>query len=115
MPKFNEPNAVWIWVQSWMPGGVVGALILLVIGWIVARVLQAVVTGLGRRPGLDRRPAPAVRNVPTAPAPATDTASLIGRIVFWLVMLFVLVGVFDALGLQQVTAPLNDLLTRIFA
>jgi hypothetical protein len=40
-------------------GDVVGALILLVVGWIIARLLQAGVTAALRRTGLDRRLAPA--------------------------------------------------------
>ena len=115
MPNFTDPDAVWIWVQHWLPGGVVGALILLVVGWLVARVLQAVVTGALRRTGLDRRLAPVVANEPTATTAPPDTARLGGRIVFGLVMVFVLIAVFDALGLELVTAPLTDLLARIFA
>ena len=115
MPNANDPQAVWIWVQDQVPGGVVGALILLVVGWIIARLLQAVVTAALRRTGLDRRLAPAISNDPAATTAPGDTAQVIGRIVFWLVMLFVLIGVFDALGLELVTAPLTGLLAGIFA
>jgi hypothetical protein len=89
---------IWLWVQNAVPGGVVGALILLVVGWLIARLLQACVTAALRRTGLDRRLAPALSNDPGATSAPGDTAKAIGRIVFWVVMLFVLVGVFDALG-----------------
>src|ERR687894_301489 len=110
MPNFNDPQGTWIWVQNQIPGGVVGALIILIVGWIVARILQAVVTGALRRTGLDRRLAPAISNDPGATTAPGDTAQVIGRIVFWLVMLFVLIAVFDALGLELITAPLTGLL-----
>jgi len=114
MPNFNDPQGTWIWVQNQIPGGVVGALIILIVGWIIARILQAVVTGALRRTGLDRRLAPAISNDPTATTAPGDTAQVIGRIVFWLVMLFVLIAVFDALGLELITAPLTGLLAGIF-
>jgi len=114
MPNFNDPQGTWIWVQNQIPGGVVGALIILVVGWVIARLLQAGVTAALRRTGLDRRLAPAISNDPAATTAPGDTAQVIGRIVFWLVMLFVLIAVFDALGLVLVTAPLTGLLAGIF-
>jgi hypothetical protein len=114
MPNFNDPQGTWIWVQNQIPGGVVGALILLIVGWVIARLLQAGVTGALRRTGLDRRLAPAISNDPAATTAPGDTAKTIGRIVFWLVMLFVLIAVFDALGLVLITAPLTGLLAGIF-
>jgi len=114
MPNFNDPQGTWIWVQNQIPGGVVGALIILVVGWVIARLLQAGVTAALRRTGLDRRLAPVVSNDPTATTAPGDAAQVIGRIVFWLVMLFVLIAVFDALGLVLITAPLTGLLAGIF-
>ncbi len=114
MPNANDPQAVWIEIQNQIPGGVVGALIILVVGWIIARLLQAGVTAALRRTGLDRRLAPAISNDPAATTAPGDTAKAIGRIVFWLVMIFVLVAVLDALGLEVVTAPLTGLLAGIF-
>lgn len=114
MPNFNDPQAIWIWLENQIPGGVVGALILLVVGWVIARLLQAGVTAALRRTRLDRRLAPAISNDPAATTAPGDTAQIIGRIVFWLVMLFVLIAVFDALGLELITAPLTGLLAGIF-
>jgi hypothetical protein len=113
MPDFTDPNSVWRWLQDAVPGGVLGALILLVVGWLVARLLQWGVTAAVRRTGLDRRLTTAGGG--QAAAPPGDTAQFAGRIVFWVVMLFVLVAVFDALGLQLVTAPLTGLLASLFA
>jgi hypothetical protein len=114
MPNPNDPQSVWIWVQDSVPGGVVGALILLVVGWLIARLLQWAVTAALRRTGLDRRLAPAISNDPAATTAPGDTARVVGRVVFWLVMLFVLIAVFDALGLELITAPLTGLLAGIF-
>ena len=83
MPNLNDPQSVWIWVQDRIPGGVVGALILLVLGWLIARLLQWGVTAALRRTGLDRRLAPAISNDPAATTAPADAARLVGRVVFW--------------------------------
>src|SRR5215208_2088199 len=114
MPNTTDAETLWISVQNQIPGGVVGALIILVVGWVIARLLQAGVTAALRRTGLDRRLAPAISNDPAATTAPGDTAQVIGRIVFWLVMVFVLIAVLDALGLELVTAPLTGLLAGIF-
>src|SRR5215218_6541871 len=114
MPNTTDAETLWISVQNQIPGGVVGALIVLIVGWVIARLLQAGVTAALRRTGLDRRLAPALSNDPAATTAPGDTAQVIGRIVFWLVMVFVLIAVLDALGLELVTAPLTGLLAGIF-
>src|SRR5215217_6694311 len=114
MPNTTDAETLWVSVQNQIPGGVVGALIILIVGWVIARLLQAGVTAALRRTGLDRRLAPAISNDPAATAAPGDTAQVIGRIVFWLVMVFVLIAVLDALGLELVTAPLTGLLAGIF-
>src|SRR5215213_3895663 len=114
MPNTNDPQTLWLSVQNQIPGGVLGALLILVVGWVIARLLQAGVTAALRRTGLDRRLAPALSNDPAATTAPGDTAQVIGRIVFWLVMVFVLIAVLDALGLELVTAPLTGLLAGIF-
>jgi hypothetical protein len=114
MPNTTDVETLWVNVQNQIPGGVLGALIILIVGWVIARLLQAGVTAALRRTGLDRRLAPAISNDPAATTAPGDTAQVIGRIVFWLVMVFVLIAVLDALGLELVTAPLTGLLAGIF-
>jgi hypothetical protein len=114
MPNTTDVQTLWVDVQNQIPGGVLGALIILIVGWVIARLLQAGVTAGLRRTGLDRRLAPAISNDPAATTAPGDTAQVIGRIVFWLVMVFVLIAVLDALGLEIVTAPLTGLLAGIF-
>jgi hypothetical protein len=114
VPNFNDPDSVWLWVENSLPGGVVGAILILIVGWIVARIVRWAVTAALRRTGIDRRLAPAVSNDPAATTTPGDTAQLVGQVAFWLIMLFVLVAAFDALGLAIVTAPLTGLLEGIF-
>ena len=44
-----------------------------------------------------------------------EVENVVGRVVFWLIMLFVLIAFFEALGLTIITDPLNRLLSTIFA
>lgn len=93
---------------SFLPN-LVAATAILVGGWIVARVLAAVVKGGLSRTELDNRMA-AWMDDDGEPFPVEQVA---GRSVFYLVMLFVLVAFFEALGLDLITEPLNALLTQV--
>ncbi len=86
------------------------ALAILVGGWIVARILAAVVRGGLRRAELDKRLAGWMGGRRDEALPVER---LLGRAVFYLVMLFVLVAFFQALSLDLITEPLNALLTQL--
>lgn len=100
----------------------IGALVILIVGYLVARIVAAVVSGALRRTSLDARlgrllasprvPGPASGDGGTRPVAA---APAIGRVVFWLLMLFVLVAFFQALELPIITQPLNALLVLVLA
>ncbi len=85
-----------------------GALAILVIGWLVARIIAAGVRGLLRRTNLDNRLATWLvgESLPVEQA--------ISATVFYLIMAFVLVAFFQALGLTLITEPLNQLLNELF-
>lgn len=78
-------------------------------GWIVARVLGAAVAGGLKRTHLDNQLARWMEG--SADGLAIEKA--VGRGVYYIAMLFVLVAFFQALGLELITEPLNALLTQI--
>ena len=89
--------------------GIFSALAILVIGWIVAHVIgRLVLLGLNKS-GLDRKIAQVV-----APGGGVDVAKIASKIVFYLIMLFVLIAFFNALNLSVVSQPLNAFLDQIF-
>jgi len=92
----------------------VGALIILVVGLIIAWIVSAVVRGLLRRTKLDDRIAGWISG-DGADGKPMEVENVVGRVAFWLVMLFVLIAFFEALGLTIITDPLNRLLSVIFA
>ena len=90
----------------------VGALAILIIGWLAAVAVGALVRGGLRRTGLGMRLAPWIAG--EQEATAVDVERWFGRGVVILIMLFVLVAFFQALGLTLITEPLNRLLTQVF-
>jgi hypothetical protein len=87
----------------------IGALAILVLGWLVARIVAAIVRGALRRTNLDNKLARWV----TGETVAVEDG--LARGIFYLIMVFVLVAFFQTLGLTLPTEPLNLLLNQIFA
>jgi small-conductance mechanosensitive channel len=92
----------------------IGAIVILIVGYIVAKILQAVVTrvlgaigfdGWMERGGIkqffDRAD---TRQTPT---------SVLGKLVFWFVFIMAIVMATDALGIRQVSAVLSQLIAYI--
>jgi len=90
----------------------IGALAILVIGWLVALVVSAIVRGALRRTELDDRLARWIFG--EEEAKAIETERWIAKGVYYLIMLFVLIAFFQTLGLTVITQPLNQLLIQVF-
>jgi hypothetical protein len=95
-------------VGSFLPN-LLAALLILIVGWIFAKIVSSVVRGLLRRTDLDNRLA---RSMGTT---GVGVENAVGTTVFWLIMLFVLIGFFQTLHLAGISGPLNDLLAQILA
>ncbi|MBI2845681.1 MAG: mechanosensitive ion channel [Chloroflexi bacterium] len=89
-----------------------GAVTILIVGWLVAVVLSNIVRGALRRTTLDNRLAQWIAG--KEGAQAIEIEQWIARGVYYLVLLFVLVAFFQTLGLTLITEPLNQLLVQIF-
>ena len=88
------------------------AIAVLIIGWIAALAIAAIVRGALRKMGLDRRLSDSVAG--EGAAGNLQISDRIGKGVFYLIMLFVLVAFFQTLGLTIVTQPLTAFLTQLF-
>jgi hypothetical protein len=98
-------------VGAYIPN-LVGALLILIIGWLVALIVSAIVRGVLRRTTLDDRLARWIAGDEAAKGVAVD--QWVGKGVYYLIMLFVLIAFFQALGLTLITQPLNQLLVQVF-
>ena len=82
------------------------ALGILVGGWIVALLAAALVRGALRRTSLDEKIVASLGGHGEG-SPAFDSAKAGGKLTFWTVMLFALMGFFQVLNLTVVTEPLS--------
>jgi len=98
-------------VGAYIPN-LIGALAILIIGWLVALVVSAIVRRALRRTTLDNRLARWI--VGEEEAKAFEVERWIAKGVYYLIMLFVLIAFFQALGLTLITEPLNQLLVQVF-
>ena len=86
---------------EWLPA-LIGALVILIIGYIVAKVIAAAITKLLRRGGVDRSMTQGqagnwVSKITSSPS------SLIGRIAFWAIFLGAISLAVSALGIEALT------------
>lgn len=89
---------------------VLGALAILVVGYIVARLLSAIVRKALQKTTLDDK----LANTLQKGEPRMELERPIARGVFYVVMTLVFVAVLQVLQLTFVTAPLNEFLETIF-
>jgi hypothetical protein len=95
-------------IVSYVPS-ILAALVILVVGYIVARIVSSVVRRLLRRTSLDNQLAQALGGS------GLRSEGVIASVVFWLIMLFVLIGVFQVLELAGISTALSVLLAQILA
>jgi small-conductance mechanosensitive channel len=94
---------------TWLPA-ILGALLLLLIGWLVARISQAVVGRLLHRLGLDRlADRTGISRGLTTIGVQNALSYLLARIIYWLILIFFILLALGALGLTDVvTSALNS-------
>jgi small-conductance mechanosensitive channel len=105
-------------VAAWLPG-LAAALLLLFVGWIVARLVQFLTRNILARLGLDRLSERAGLSQVFSQAGLVSSASdLLARLVYWLVMLVFLLAATESLGLVGVVEILRgfvNYLPRVLA
>jgi Conserved TM helix len=99
-------------IGAFLPN-LLGALAILIIGWLVATIVASVVQGLLKRTNFDNRLAGWMSGSQTGES-TMPVEKWVAAAVFWLIMAFVLVGFLDALKLPAVSAPLNSFLQQVF-
>lgn len=96
-------------LAEWLPA-VLGAILLLIVGWLVARLLQAILVRLLRRVGLDQlaERTGIARGLTTVSVQST-LSNLLARTIYWLILIFFILLALGALGLTDVvTSALNS-------
>jgi small-conductance mechanosensitive channel len=92
----------------------IGAIVILIVGYIVAKILQAVVTRVLGAIGFDGWMERGGIKHFFDRADTTETpTSVLGKLVFWFVVIIAIVMATDALGIRQVSAVLSQLIAYI--
>ena len=104
-------NQIMATIGSYVPN-LLAALAVLVLGWIVALIIAAIVRGIVKR--ISWKNKLAVWFAGEEKAETVPVERYVSKGVYYLLMLFVLVAFFQTLGLTLITEPLNNLLNEIF-
>jgi Conserved TM helix len=90
-----------------------GALVILIVGWLAATIAASLIQSLLRKTGVDNRISGMVgQRRGEAPFPIGKWVS---TAVYWLILAFTLVAFLNALQLESVSAPLNGFLQQILS
>lgn len=81
-------------------GDPISALIIIIIGWFIARLLRNLTNGLIEKTGIDK----------TLNSNKVDISKLVSKLVYFLVMIFVFMLALEKLGMQTVLEPVKNLL-----
>lgn len=81
-------------------GGPISALIIIIIGWFIARLLKRLMNRLIEKTGVDK----------TLNSDKVDISELVSKLVYFLVMIFVFMLALEKLGMETVLEPVKNLL-----
>jgi len=100
-------------IQTYAPS-LVGALAVLVVGWLVAKIVSGIVRRGLRRTRLGKRVTRWLGGEKEEGPRTIQVERRIAKGVYYLIMFLVLVAFFQVLGLTIATEPLNSLLNTVF-
>nr|MBF0685601.1 mechanosensitive ion channel [Pseudomonas sp.] len=102
-------SALWAPIAAFIPR-LFGALLVVAVGFLVAKLLDTLLSKLLAKLGLDRLVAgTGVTKLLSRVGIRVPVSTLIGRIVYWFVLLIFLVSAAESLGLARVSATLDML------
>jgi hypothetical protein len=107
MAYFEQISQWWAAISP----NLISALVVLIVGWIVALIIASLVkkglakTGWGKR----------IANRMGDEAKGIDPDTWISKIVYYILLIFVLVAFLEVLGLTVIVDPLNQMLTELLA
>ncbi|PBK53565.1 transporter [Pseudomonas syringae pv. actinidiae] len=102
-------TALWTKVANFIPN-LFGALVVVLLGFVVAKLLDALLSKLLAKLGLDRLVGgTGLTKIIGRAGVKVPISTLIGKIVYWFVLLIFLVSAAESLGLQRVSATLDML------
>ncbi|MGC9238892.1 MAG: mechanosensitive ion channel [Acidithiobacillus sp.] len=89
--------------------GIIGAAVILIIGWILASIVRSGVQRLLHALKLNER----MRGEGEEASRAFDVVGLVGALVYWLILLLALVGALGVLHVDAAIVPLDRMLSKV--
>jgi len=84
--------------------GIIGALLILLIGWLIAKGIRSLVTRLISHTSWSKK----------ISSGDTDAGKIVGNLLYYLLMIIVFMIVLENLGISSVLSPLEDLVSGFF-
>lgn len=106
--SFLDPVVFWNKLVSVLPN-LLAAIVLLVGGYFLGKILASVFTKLLHRIGLDKLSEKAgLDNAVKGTGFAATPSAIVGKIIFWLVFLMFIISACDSLGLDRVSETIDS-------
>ena len=101
-------QALFIKIVAYTPN-IIAALLLVIVGYLVARLIAFIITSLCNQIGLNKLSAKVgISNVLEKSGVKRSFSSIIGTIIFWMIMLTFLVSSANTLGLDRVSTTIDS-------
>ncbi len=97
-------------IGSYVPN-LIGAGLLLLIGWVIASLFRIGALTVARSANVDARFPASEESKAAGKRPASE---MISRAAYWLVLLFFVPAILRALKIDGITGPLEEMLTKVF-
>lgn len=111
-------GALWAKIAGFIPA-LLGAIVVVVLGFVVARLLDTLLSKLLAKIGLDRLvQGTGLNKILARVGIRAPVSTVIGKIVYWFVLLVFLVSALESLGLERISATLDVLalyVPKVFA
>ncbi len=99
---------LWTKVAEFLPN-IAAAILLLVVGYFVAKLIGAMITKLLQKVGLDRiTESSGIASAVQSSGIDTSASKIFGKIIYWLIFLTFLISAADTLGLPRVSSTIDD-------
>ncbi|MCC6628180.1 MAG: mechanosensitive ion channel [Chloroflexi bacterium] len=104
------PSSLWDRIVGYIPE-LLGALVILIVGWLIAILMRNVLRGVIRRTPLNAWLGRWLGNQ-TGASPV-DAAQIVGNIGYYIILILTFIGALEALGLTLITEPLKLMTSQI--
>lgn len=105
--SLSDPMVIWGQVSGVL-GNLLIALLLLVLGHFLGKLLANIVSRLLAKVGLDKLSETAGLNDGVMGSFAMTPSKILGKIIYWLIFLMFIISAAEKLGLDAVSATIND-------